>query len=148
MDGTCMVDNWRQNAACRGQDPNDYIPEKQNKKDTKHYDKTTCASCPVQTQCLDYALANRAKKGLWGGTTPKQREKMYSQYEGERHYELDLDKLLFPKPPQDPEKTPKPRKPKIHNPLAPASPLHFTWVTEIYIQGSLFDRDHYKKTLQ
>lgn len=138
-----MVEDWRKEAACRGQDPNLYVPEKKSSRDTTHYDKTTCNACPVQSQCLDYALSNRAKKGLWGGTTPKQREKMYSSYTGERHHELDLDRLLFPRKHNDADilahnETAEDTRSSLLNPLAPNGPLYFTWVTEIYVQGTLF----------
>lgn len=137
--------SWRQEAACRGQDPNIYIPEKKNKKDTKHYDKSVCASCAVKQECLDYALANRATKGLWGGTTPKEREKLYPHYEGERTYELDLQRILFPPksstrsvPVEDDSSTPV--DVIVCEPMAVDSPVRFSWVTEIYVQGSLFEQ--------
>lgn len=33
-----------------------------------------CARCPVRVQCLDQALANREKYGVWGGMTWSQRD--------------------------------------------------------------------------
>ena len=32
-----------------------------------------CASCPVRTQCLEYALRNSIKHGIWGGLNPEER---------------------------------------------------------------------------
>lgn len=135
--------DWRKKAACRGHDPNIYVPQKKSSKDTTHYDKSTCDSCVVKRECLDYALANRAKKGLWGGTTPQQREKMYSKYEGERNYELDLDRILFPRKSDlvdismedNPVKT---FESDVCVPLAPDAPIYFSWVKEIFVQGTLF----------
>lgn len=38
-----------------------------------------CASCPVQAQCLEYALANREDDGVWGGLCPTRRRKLLKQ---------------------------------------------------------------------
>ena len=35
--------------------------------------KTVCASCPVQTQCLEYAVASDERYGVWGGLTHDER---------------------------------------------------------------------------
>lgn len=37
--------------------------------------KRTCAACPVQSECLDYAL-NHAVLGWWGGTSEIQRKRL------------------------------------------------------------------------
>jgi WhiB family redox-sensing transcriptional regulator len=35
-----------------------------------------CATCPVQRECLDYALEARERFGIWGGKTEKQRRQI------------------------------------------------------------------------
>ena len=35
--------------------------------------KRLCESCPVQKECLAYAVANPELQGIWGGLTPKER---------------------------------------------------------------------------
>ena len=35
--------------------------------------KALCRTCPVQRECLTYALANPDLQGIWGGLTPKER---------------------------------------------------------------------------
>lgn len=35
-----------------------------------------CRRCPVQQQCLDYALQHHCDYGIWGGTTGSQRYTM------------------------------------------------------------------------
>jgi WhiB family redox-sensing transcriptional regulator len=35
--------------------------------------KAVCESCPVRTRCLDYALRNSIKHGIWGGLDEEQR---------------------------------------------------------------------------
>lgn len=41
--------------------------------------KKYCTDCPVINQCLDYALNVRVL-GVWGGTTPEERNKLREEY--------------------------------------------------------------------
>lgn len=38
--------------------------------------KTICRQCPVQQECLDFALEAKEDIGVWGGTTPTERRRM------------------------------------------------------------------------
>lgn len=38
--------------------------------------RATCAGCPVKEECLEYALVNNERWGVWGGTTPPERAAM------------------------------------------------------------------------
>lgn len=38
--------------------------------------KAICARCPVQEDCLDYALTNRIRIGVWGGTDWLDRDRL------------------------------------------------------------------------
>lgn len=67
--------SWRDDAACRGVDPDLFYPPKGS---PVAYEpaRALCASCPVAADCLDYALATFDQKddcGMWAGTTPMQR---------------------------------------------------------------------------
>jgi WhiB family redox-sensing transcriptional regulator len=35
--------------------------------------RLVCADCPVRVECLNYALSNGERHGLWGGASPRQR---------------------------------------------------------------------------
>ena len=38
--------------------------------------KRLCQACPVQKECLAYAVANPELQGIWGGFTPRERVKL------------------------------------------------------------------------
>jgi len=38
--------------------------------------KKLCGQCPVQVECLTYALDAQESHGIWGGTTVEQRRKI------------------------------------------------------------------------
>lgn len=86
-------EGWQKLGNCNGQDTNKYVPE-EDKGSGARYDRTPCETCEVKKECLDYALANHPDYGMWGGTIPREREKMYRHYRGERTYDLNNDYLL------------------------------------------------------
>lgn len=63
---------WMARAACRGMPIELFFPERGAS--TKEA-KATCAGCPVQTDCLDYALeiGERNITGVWGGTSGREK---------------------------------------------------------------------------
>lgn len=38
--------------------------------------RTICMACPVREQCLDHALAEKERWGMWGGLTPIERRRI------------------------------------------------------------------------
>jgi WhiB family redox-sensing transcriptional regulator len=36
--------------------------------------KAVCAACDVRRECLAFALATRQPYGVWGGTSPEERQ--------------------------------------------------------------------------
>ena len=38
--------------------------------------KEICAVCPVNPECLEFALATNQEAGVWGGTTEEERRKL------------------------------------------------------------------------
>ena len=67
---------WRQRAACRGVHPDIFYPLSDEDADEA---KGICDSCGVRETCLEYALANREREGVWGGATERERRRMLRQ---------------------------------------------------------------------
>lgn len=67
---------------CRGANDDRAFPdERRTPSEDAAYAQELCAGCPVQAECLEFAL--RTEKtgrygafGIWGGTTPTQRRAM------------------------------------------------------------------------
>jgi len=68
--------SWRNKAACHGLEPQAFYPETD---EDALIAKSVCAVCPVQTSCLEYALARREKEGVWGGCTERERRRIIRQ---------------------------------------------------------------------
>ncbi len=68
--------SWRQRGACRGLDPGIFYPASEEDADEA---KAICATCPVQQLCLEHALTNRERDGVWGGLTEKERRRIIRQ---------------------------------------------------------------------
>jgi WhiB family redox-sensing transcriptional regulator len=64
---------WTQHAKCRSVDPDLFFPERGENTEAA---KQVCAGCPVQAECLEYALATTQKFGVWGGTSERERRRM------------------------------------------------------------------------
>ncbi|MEQ8438860.1 MAG: WhiB family transcriptional regulator [Ilumatobacter fluminis] len=67
---------WRMLGACRGLDPTIFYPDRDDEADVA---KQVCAECSVQQTCLDYALTQREKAGVWGGATERDRRRILRQ---------------------------------------------------------------------
>ena len=67
-------DSWKKDAACKGMDSSMFFPEQGANVQFKKAAKV-CAKCPVYKQCMNFALVNNINYGVWGGLTPKERER-------------------------------------------------------------------------
>ena len=64
---------WQTDALCAQTDPEAFFPEKGGStRDAKH----VCEACPVSGQCLDYAMTNDEKFGIWGGLSERERRRL------------------------------------------------------------------------
>lgn len=71
-----MVDRFdqrpqRPRAACVGEDPALFFPERENIETLKPA-AAVCRTCPIRSRCLAQAIAEDVR-GIWAGTTTRQR---------------------------------------------------------------------------
>ncbi|MCY0904936.1 WhiB family transcriptional regulator [Arthrobacter sp. H14-L1] len=64
---------WQTDALCAQTDPEAFFPEKGG---STRDAKKVCGSCNVQAQCLEYALANDERFGIWGGLSERERRRL------------------------------------------------------------------------
>ena len=64
---------WQTDALCAQTDPEAFFPEKGG---STRDAKKICASCEVRNQCLEYALKNDERFGIWGGLSERERRKL------------------------------------------------------------------------
>jgi WhiB family transcriptional regulator, redox-sensing transcriptional regulator len=67
--------SWRTDAACRDVDTLLFFPVGLTGSAISQTEraKAVCASCPVQAQCLEFALRTLQDYGVWGGHTEDER---------------------------------------------------------------------------
>ncbi|WP_456868684.1 WhiB family transcriptional regulator [Geodermatophilus sp. SYSU D00766] len=64
---------WRLDALCAETDPEAFFPEKGG---STREAKRVCAGCSVRTECLEFALANDERFGIWGGLSERERRRV------------------------------------------------------------------------
>lgn len=67
---------WFDLSACRGLESGIFYPDDEEGAVSA---KAVCDSCNVAGPCLEYALANREKAGVWGGATERDRRRIVRQ---------------------------------------------------------------------
>ena len=67
---------WQSDALCAQTDPEAFFPEKGG---STRDAKKICATCEVRAQCLEYALQNDERFGIWGGLSERERRKLRKQ---------------------------------------------------------------------
>jgi WhiB family redox-sensing transcriptional regulator len=69
------MDDWRDRAACRTEDPDLFFPVGTTGPALLQIEeaKSVCRRCPVRDQCLEWALDTGQNIGVWGGTTELER---------------------------------------------------------------------------
>lgn len=64
---------WQADALCAQTDPEAFFPEKGG---STRDAKRVCAACTVRAECLDYAMANDERFGIWGGLSERERRRL------------------------------------------------------------------------
>jgi WhiB family redox-sensing transcriptional regulator len=65
--------SWQADALCAQTDPESFFPEKGG---STREAKKICSSCEVRGECLEYALSNDERFGIWGGLSERERRKL------------------------------------------------------------------------
>jgi len=72
---------WQKYANCLGVDPDLFFPERGA---STREAKEVCRGCVVRESCLEYALSNGEKFGIWGGMSERERRRIRRQRSLER----------------------------------------------------------------
>ena len=64
---------WQERALCAQTDPEAFFPEKGG---STREAKKVCLGCDVRAECLEYALANDERFGIWGGLSERERRRL------------------------------------------------------------------------
>ncbi len=67
---------WQDEANCLGVDPDLFFPERGA---STREAKEVCKGCVVRESCLEYALDNGEKFGIWGGMSERERRRIRRQ---------------------------------------------------------------------
>ena len=65
--------SWQDKALCAQTDPEAFFPEKGG---STREAKKVCLGCDVRSECLEYALANDERFGIWGGLSERERRRL------------------------------------------------------------------------
>ena len=69
-------ESWKEDALCAETDPEAFFPEKGG---STREAKRVCVGCSVRLECLEYALDNDERFGIWGGLSERERRRLRLQ---------------------------------------------------------------------
>ncbi len=69
-------ESWKDEALCAETDPEAFFPEKGG---STREAKRVCVGCAVRMECLEYALENDERFGIWGGLSERERRRLRLQ---------------------------------------------------------------------
>lgn len=64
---------WAKQARCLQAEPDTFFPEKGG---STREAKRICSLCEVRQECLEYALEQDERFGIWGGLSERERNKL------------------------------------------------------------------------
>src|SRR3954470_4037295 len=73
LEGDAEEAGWQERALCAQTDPEAFFPEKGG---STREAKKVCLTCDVRDDCLEYALMNDERFGIWGGLSERERRKL------------------------------------------------------------------------
>ena len=65
--------SWQERSLCAQTDPEAFFPEKGG---STREAKKICVGCEVRAECLEYALQNDERFGIWGGLSERERRRV------------------------------------------------------------------------
>jgi WhiB family transcriptional regulator, redox-sensing transcriptional regulator len=71
--------SWQEKALCAQTDPEAFFPEKGG---STREAKKICMSCEVRVECLEYALGQDERFGIWGGLSERERRRLKKRQVG------------------------------------------------------------------
>jgi WhiB family transcriptional regulator, redox-sensing transcriptional regulator len=71
--GLAGEESWHERALCSQTDPEAFFPEKGG---STREAKKICVGCEVRGECLEYALQNDERFGIWGGMSERERRRL------------------------------------------------------------------------
>jgi WhiB family transcriptional regulator, redox-sensing transcriptional regulator len=77
MTATMIARSWRSGGACLSADPDLFFPISTTGPAVRQIAqaKAICGTCHVRQECLEFALSHDQVYGIWGGTTPEDRQR-------------------------------------------------------------------------
>lgn len=78
--------DWRQKAACLGEDPELFFPVGTTGPALEQEEraKAICRRCDVIDECLQWALDTNQDAGVWGGTSEEERRTLHHSQQHRR----------------------------------------------------------------
>lgn len=73
---TPSIVKLKENGNCKGVDPDLFFPERGQ---PTAEPRRVCRGCVVRSECLEYALVNGEKFGIWGGLSERERRRLRRQ---------------------------------------------------------------------
>jgi WhiB family transcriptional regulator, redox-sensing transcriptional regulator len=73
---------WRSQALCRDTDPELFFPIGTTGAALVQIEhaRAVCRQCPVQADCLEFALRTNQDSGIWGGTSEEERRVLRREF--------------------------------------------------------------------
>ena len=72
-DDDAVLLSWQEQALCAQTDPEAFFPEKGG---STREAKRICVGCEVKGECLEYALGQDERFGIWGGLSERERRRL------------------------------------------------------------------------
>ena len=73
--------DWREEAACAGRPSSTFYPpprseDKFTRRQRESRAKAVCATCAVRQACLEHAIEQDERYGIWGGLNGRERRRL------------------------------------------------------------------------